>query len=107
VARVEGVSSTRVIEEVPGDPCGITISARPVGGKLEVETPPIRDCSGNAIPDGTIVTFTETFKGTLSTADVPIKQGMASVEMPANKGARLSVSCGVIAGNEIKWDGSR
>ena len=107
VARVEGVTSTRVIDQVPGDPCGITISVRPEAGKLEVETPPVRDCSGNAIPDGTIVTFTETFNGTVSTADVPLKQGVAKALMPANSGAKLSVSCGVVAGNEIRWGGGR
>ncbi|HEY0794360.1 MAG TPA: hypothetical protein VGD64_01130 [Acidisarcina sp.] len=107
VARVGEISSTRVIEEVPGDPCSISISARPEGGKLQVETPPVRDCSGNPIPDGTIVTFTETYNGTVSTADVPLKQGVASVAMPAIRGANLSVSCGVVAGNEIKWDGGR
>jgi hypothetical protein len=107
VARVEGVSSTRVIDEVPGDPCGIAITARLDGKALKVETAPVRDCGGNPIPDGTIVTFTESYHGTLSTADVPLKQGVASVTMPANEGAKLSVSCGVVAGNEIKWDGGR
>ena len=27
---------------------------------MELETAPVRDCSGNPVPDGTIVTFTET-----------------------------------------------
>lgn len=107
VARAGGASSTRVIEEVPGDPCGIKISARPNGPKLEVETAPVRDCSGNAIPDGTIVTFTETFEDTQSTVDVPLKQGVAKVDLPANKGAKISVASGVVAGNDIRWDGGR
>jgi len=107
VARVGGASSARVIQEVPGDPCSISISAHPNGGRLAVETAPVRDCSGNAITDGTIVTFTENFNNTQSTVDVPLKKGIASVDMPANKGARISVASGVVAGNEIRWDGGR
>jgi hypothetical protein len=107
VARIGGVSSTRIIQEVPGDPCAIKISARPDGGKLEVQTAPVRDCSGNPVPDGTIVTFTETLDDTQSTVDVPIKQGIARVDMPAYKGARISAASGVVAGNEIRWEGER
>jgi len=107
VARVGPVSSTRVIDQVPGDPCSINISAKLNGPRLEVQTSPVRDCSGNAIPDGTIVTFTETFNGTQSTVDVPLKQGTASVEMPANKGAKISAASGIVAGNEIRWEGGQ
>ena len=63
VARVGGVSSTRVIEEVPGDPCGLKMNAQPSGQRFELETDLVRDCSGNPVPDGTIVTFTETYHG--------------------------------------------
>lgn len=105
IAQANGVSSTRVIDQVPGDPCGLIISAHPDNGKLEVQTSPVRDCSGNPVPDGTIVTFTETGNGTQSTADVPIKQGIARVELPAYSGARISVASGVVAGNEIHWEG--
>lgn len=107
VARVGGVSSTRVIEEVPGDPCRLTMSARADGGKMELQTAPLRDCSGNPVPDGTIVTFTSTCNGTQSTVDVPLKQGIARVAMPACSGAKISVASGVVAGNEIRWEGGR
>ena len=107
MASGAGISSVRVIEEVPGDPCGLTISARPAGNKVQLQTAPIRDCSGNPVPDGTIVTFTETYDGMQSTADVPIKKGIAQVEMPSHVGARISVASGVVAGNEIRWDGGR
>jgi len=106
-ATAQGVSRERVITEVPGDPCGLTISAHPDAGKLNVQTAPVRDCSGNPIPDGTIVTFTETFKGSQSTVDVPIKKGIASVSMPAYSGAKISVASGVVAGNEIRWGGGQ
>ena len=106
-ARVGNISSTRVINQVPGDPCSISISARRNGSRLEVQTTPVRDCNGNAIPDGTIVTFVETYEGSQSTVDAPLKQGVASVTMPANKGATISVASGVVAGNEIRWNGDR
>ena len=72
-----------------------------------MQTDPVRDCNGNAIPDGTIVTFTETFGNSQSTVDAPLKQGIATVTMPANKGAKISVASGVVAGNEIQWNGAR
>jgi hypothetical protein len=103
VARVDGVSSTRVIKQVPGDACQLKMTAKPAGERIELETDPVRDCSGNAIPDGTIVTFTETYDGSQSTVDVPLKHGIAKVEMPAYNGARISVASGVAMGNEIRW----
>jgi len=106
VAQTNGVSGTRVIEEVPGSPCGLTMHATAAAGdKVDLQTTPVRDCAGNAVPDGTIVTFTETYKGEQSTADVPIKKGIAQVVMPAHIGARISVASGVVAGNEIRWGG--
>lgn len=107
VARAEGVSTTRVIDEVPGDPCNLTMSAKPDGPKIALETAPLRDCSGNPVPDGTIVTFTESRDGMQSTVDVPLKQGIARVDMPAWNGATISVASGVVAGNEIRWEGGR
>ncbi|HET9088503.1 MAG TPA: hypothetical protein VFN53_13370 [Acidobacteriaceae bacterium] len=105
VARVGDVSSTRVIAEVPGDPCRLVMTARPDGKNVELQTAPLRDCGGNPVPDGTIVTFTESYNGTQSTVDAPLKQGIAKVEMPAYNGARISVASGVVAGNEIRWNG--
>jgi hypothetical protein len=107
IATVDGISSTRVIDQVPGDPCSIRITAEPDGSKVEVQTAPVRDCAGNAIPDGTIVTFTEIAGNKQSTVDVPIKQGIAKVDMPNYKGSRISVASGVVAGNEIVWEGGR
>jgi len=105
VAQLDGVSSTRVIQQVPGDPCGLKMTARQVGPKLVLETDPVRDCSGNIVFDGTIVTFTETYNGGESTVDVPLKRGVARVEMPAYSDARISVASGVVMGNEIRWRG--
>jgi len=107
VARVGSASDTRVITQVPGDPCSLRMNARPSGQKLALETDPVRDCGGNAVPDGTIVTFTETYNGDEATVDVPIKRGIARTEMPAYKGATISVATGVVMGNEIHWGGGQ
>ncbi|HKR26378.1 MAG TPA: hypothetical protein VJS11_02950 [Acidobacteriaceae bacterium] len=105
IARAGGVEVTRIIQEVPGDPCSLTMTAKPKGNRVELQTQPIRDCSGNPVPDGTIVTFTENYNGTQTTADVPIKEDTARVEMPVHPGAVISVASGVVAGNEIRWGG--
>lgn len=107
IAQAGGASSMRVIAEVPGDPCSLSISAHPDGKNLAVETAPVKDCSGNPIPDGTVVTFTENYNGMQSTVDVPIKQDVAKVDMPAYAGATISVASGVVAGNEIRWQGGK
>lgn len=103
-AQIDGVSSTRVVEQVPGDPCGLKMSATQSGQELQLTTSPVRDCSGNAVPDGTIVTFTESYDGAQSTVDVPLKRGIAQVEMPAHAGATITVASGVVLGNEIHWE---
>lgn len=103
VARAGGVSSTRIIAQAPGDPCSLRVSAKPDGNKIELETDPVKDCSGNPVPDGTVVTFTENYNGGESTVDVPLKRGVAKVEMPAYPGANISVASGVVLGNQVHW----
>jgi hypothetical protein len=104
VARVGDVSSMRIVGQVPGDPCTLKMSAHPSGQQVQLQTEPVRDCSGNAVPDGTIVTFTESYEGAQSTVDVPLKRGIAEVKMPIRPGARISVASGVVLGNEIRWE---
>jgi hypothetical protein len=103
VARAGSISVTRVIQQVPGDPCSLRMNAQRSGQRLVLQTEPVRDCGGNAVPDGTIVTFTETYSGGQATVDVPIKRGVARTEMPAYDRARVSVATGVVMGNEIGW----
>lgn len=103
VARAGSVSSTRIIAQAPGDPCSLRMSARPDGNKIALETEPVKDCSGNPVPDGTVVTFTENYQGGESTVDVPLKRGVAKVEMPAYPGANISVASGVVLGNQVHW----
>jgi hypothetical protein len=103
VASVGDISSTSIIRQVPGDPCDLKITAQPSGQLLDLQTAPVRDCSGNAVPDGTIVTFTETYPGGQSTVDVPLKRDIAEVKMPTHDGATFTVASGVILGNQIRW----
>ena len=102
-ARAGDIANTRIIQQVPGDPCGLRLKARPAGKDVALETDPLRDCSGNAVPDGTIVTFTESYGGRQTTVDVPLKHGIAQTELPAYDGARISAATGVVLGNEIRW----
>lgn len=102
-ARVGDVTSTRIIREVPGEPCSLRMSARPGSHGIELQTDPLRDCGGNAVPDGTIVTFTEVYDGRQTTVDVPLKRGIAQAELPAYNGAKISAATGVVLGNEIRW----
>ena len=104
MAQADGVSSLRVIRQVPGEPCGLKMSASPSGDKLHLVTEPVRDCNGNAVPDGTIVTFTESFHDGESTVDVPLKRGVAEVQIPSHPGATISVASGVVLGNQIRWE---
>ncbi len=103
-ARAGDVSSTRIVGQVPGDPCSLKMTAQATGQQLQLQTAPVKDCSGNAVPDGTIVTFTEVYGDLQSTVDVPLKRGIAEVKMPAHPGARISVASGVVLGNEIRWE---
>jgi hypothetical protein len=104
VARTGDISSTRIVAQVPGDPCGLKMSAQQSGQKLQLSTDPVRDCNGNAVPDGTIVTFTESYRGGQSIVDVPLKRGIAEVQMPVHSGATISVASGVVMGNQIGWE---
>jgi hypothetical protein len=101
VAQAGDVNSSRIIRQVPGDPCGLKMSVQQSGQHVQLQTDPVRDCSGNAVPDGTIVTFTEAFEGAQSTVDVPIKRGIAQVDFPVHNDATISVASGVALGNQI------
>jgi hypothetical protein len=105
VASIGPVSSSRVIGQVPGDPCGLKMSASPAGRSVRLQTEPVRDCSGNPVPDGTVITFTEAYAGAQSTVDVPIKRGVAEVQMPLHPGAVVTVASGVVMGNQIRLGG--
>jgi hypothetical protein len=106
-ARVGSIRERRVVQQVAGDPCRVKISARQLGSRILLETDPVRDCSGNPVPDGTIVSFTETYDDSQATVDAPLKRGIARAVMPARRGAVISAAIGVVMGNEIRWSGGQ
>jgi hypothetical protein len=102
------VRARRVVQQVAADPCSLRMkAARAPDGNILVETAPIQDCSGNAVPDGTIVTFTSVDASGRSTVDARIKRGFARAELPASPSTTLSVAAGVVLGNEIHWAGGQ
>jgi hypothetical protein len=108
VASMGDASVRRVVQQVASDPCRIHMKAQRQGNAIQVETDPIRDCSGNTLPDGTIVTFTESGGNTgKSSVDARIKQGIAKAVLPATSGASISVASGVVLGNEVRVEGGR
>jgi hypothetical protein len=106
-AEVGETSEKRVVQQVASDPCNLHAAAQTVDGRLILQTEPVRDCKGNAIPDGTIVTFTKLDKAGRSTVDAPIKKSIARAEMPYQGPATISVASGVTLGNEIRIGGGR
>jgi len=106
-ASVNDASAHRIMQQVAADPCNLRISAQKTANGLEVQTDPVHDCSGNPVPDGTIVSFTQTNAQGKSTVDVPIKQGVARAKLIASGETTISVASGVVMGNEIRLDAGR
>ncbi|MBV9180979.1 MAG: hypothetical protein JO356_06675 [Acidobacteria bacterium] len=104
-ASVGHASEVRVVQQVASDACNLRIKASRVNRELLVETDPVRDCSGNPVPDGTVVSFTMTDMGGKTTVDVPIKRGIAKITMPIKGRARISVASGVVTGNDLEVTG--
>jgi hypothetical protein len=108
VASVNDTSVARVVQQVAADPCERSFRMHVAGHTAQntiVETDPIRDCSGNPVPDGTIVTFIQTDKTGKSTVDARIKKGTARAELPASDNATITVAAGVVLGNELHVGG--
>ncbi len=108
VASVGDTSVARVVQQVAADPCERSFHmhvAGHAGNRTVVETDPIRDCSGNPVPDGTIVTFIQTDNTGKSTVDARIKKGTARAELPASDNATITVAAGVVLGNELHVGG--
>lgn len=107
VASTGNVQVRRVVQQVASDPCNLRFHTQPAKNGVMAETDPIRDCSGNPVPDGTIVTFVESDGHTRSTVDARIKRGVAQAQLPNIPGATISVASGVVAGNEVRLGGAR
>jgi hypothetical protein len=106
VAAVDDVSVNRVVEQVASDPCNLRMHVvEHEKDRIIVQTDPIRDCTGNAVPDGTIVTFTQTDSTGRSVVDARIKKGVARAQLPASSKATIAVASGVVLGNELHVGG--
>ncbi len=106
-ASLGDTTEPRVIQQVASEACGLRMSASKAGGSVTLQTDPIRDCAGNPLPDGTIVSFTKTDAGGRSTVDTPIKKDKATAKFDVSGPAHISVACGVVLGNEISLGGTR
>ena len=95
----------RVIQQVAAEACSLRIKAVPSGNMTTFETDPVRDCSGNPLPDGTVVSFTMVDKSGKSTVDTPIKKGIARTQFSVHGPGQVSVACGVVLGNELAVNG--
>ena len=95
-----------MVQQVASDACNLRIRGVASSKKIIVQTDPVRDCSGNFVPDGTVVSFTMVDSAGKTTVDVPIKRGVAKVEMPASGRARVTAASGVVSGNELDLAGA-
>ena len=108
VASVPGGTPVRrVVQQVASDACNLHIKAQKTENAIVVETDPIKDCSGNAVPDGTIVTFIAVTDKGRSTVDARIKRGTARAELPLAASETISVASGVVTGNELHIGGGQ
>jgi hypothetical protein len=104
-ASIGHANEVRVVQQVAADACNLRIKASRVKNSFLIETDPVRDCSGNPVPDGTVVSFTMTDAAGKTTVDVPIKKGVAKIEMPIKGRAKVTVASGVVTGNELEVGG--
>lgn len=104
-ATLGSVTATRALQEVASDPCNLRIKGQRTTKGIVVETEPVRDCSGNPVPDGTIVTFSATGASGRSSVDAPIKQGVARAQIEASGPQVIAVASGVVMGNELRIGG--
>jgi hypothetical protein len=99
------VQEARVVQQVAAEACALRVKAVPSGNMLTLETDPVRDCSGNTLPDGTVISFTTVDREGKTTVDTPIKKGVARTQLSVHGRAQISVACGVIEGNEVAVNG--
>ncbi|MGA8149647.1 MAG: hypothetical protein WB952_01625 [Terriglobales bacterium] len=105
-AAIGDVIVPRVIQQVAAEACGLRIKGIRDKNGVTLETDPVRDCSGNPLPDGTIVSFTSIDSAGKTAVDTPIKKGVARAQLAVKGRGRISVACGVVLGNELSITGS-
>lgn len=104
-ASIDGLTARRIVQQVASDPCNLRIKGERTAKELSIETEPVRDCAGNPVPDGTIVTFTARNGNEISTVDAPIKQDVARARITATGPVVVSAASGVVMGNELRIGG--
>jgi hypothetical protein len=104
-ASLKDVSARRVVQQVASEPCNLRIKGQRTAKGIVVETEPVRDCSGNPVPDGTIVTFTAKNGNHVSFVDAPVKQDVARATLLASGPVVISAASGVASGNELRMGG--
>ena len=108
VASTGDASVNRVVEQTASEPCSLRMKVAEKNERgFVVETDPIKDCTGNAVPDGTIVTFSLVDSKGRTTVDSRIKKGFARAELPPTNGGVVSVAAGVVTGNELRVGGQQ
>ncbi len=105
VASAGDVTARRVVQQVAADPCNLHFQAERTKDGILVRTDPVRDCSGNAVPDGTIVSFVQVGPRGKDTVDARVKRGFAQAMLPADAPSTISVASGVVSGNEVHVGG--
>jgi len=95
----------RIVQQVASDPCRLRIKGARTAKGIVVETEPVRDCSGNPVPDGTVVTFTAKSGNETSSVDAPVKQDVARATILAKGPVVISAASGVAMGNEVRIGG--
>jgi hypothetical protein len=106
-ASVNALSAQRVLAQVASDPCNLRIKGERTVKGILVETEPVRDCAGNPVSDGTIVTFTAVGSGETSTVDAPVKGDVARARLTDSGPVVISAASGVAMGNELHIAGSK
>jgi hypothetical protein len=101
-ASLSDLVARRVVQQVASDPCNLRIKGQRTAKGILVETEPVRDCSGNPVPDGTIVTFTAKDGHEVSFVDAPVKQDIARATLLAKGPVVVSAASGVATGNELR-----
>ncbi|HKV76765.1 MAG TPA: hypothetical protein VJP02_01410 [Candidatus Sulfotelmatobacter sp.] len=101
-ASLSDLVARRVVQQVASDPCNLRIKGQRTAKGILVETEPVRDCSGNPVPDGTIVTFTAKDGHEVSFVDAPVKQDIARATLVAKGPVVVSAASGVATGNELR-----
>ena len=104
-ATLKDLAARRVVQQVAAEPCNLKIRGQRTAKGILVETEPVRDCSGNPVPDGTIVTFTAKNGRDVSFVDAPVKQDIARATLLETGTVVVSAASGVATGNELRIGG--